>query len=109
MKNLITVLKFGMCVLFAASTVGCSSKKHGVHVIEIKQMQFQPAAITVPKHDTIIFVNHDMVLHNVAEQSKAPWSSPSMKPGDTFRLVANESCNYFCTLHLVMKGKIEVQ
>ena len=109
MKNLITVLKFSMCVLFVALTFGCSSKKHGVHVVEMKQMQFQPAVITVPKDDTIVFVNHDMVLHNVTEQSKAAWSSSAMKPGDTFRLVAKESSNYFCTLHLVMKGKIEVE
>lgn len=109
MKNVITIPKFSVCLFFAVLMFGCSSKKHQVHVVEIKQMQFQPAVLSVPKDDTIVFVNNDIVLHNVTEQSKAAWSSSTMKPGDSFKLVAKESCNYFCTLHLVMKGKIEVQ
>jgi plastocyanin len=80
-----------------------------VHFVEIKQMQFQPAVINVQKEDTVVFVNKDIVMHNVTEQSKAAWSSSTMKPGDSFKLVAKESCNYFCSLHLVMKGKIDVQ
>ena len=109
MKNIITISKFILCIFFAALMFSCSSKKYEVHVVEIKQMQFQPAVINVQKEDKIIFVNKDIVLHNVTEQSKAKWSSSTMKPGDTFKLVAKESCNYFCTLHLVMKGKIQVQ
>jgi plastocyanin len=87
----------------------CSSKKHSVYVVEIKQMQFQPAVIKVQKNDTIVFVNKDIVLHNVTELSKAAWRSPTMNPGDSFRLVAKQSCNYFCSLHVVMKGKIDVE
>jgi plastocyanin len=109
MRNSKTILKFSVCVCVAALMFSCSPKKHEVHVVEIKQMQFQPAVINVKKEDTIVFVNKDIVMHNVTEQSKAAWSSPTMKPGDTFKLVAKGSCNYFCALHLVMKGKIEVQ
>ena len=109
MKNVITVLKFSVCVCVVGLMFSCSAKKHEVHFVEIKQMQFQPAVLNVQKEDTIVFVNKDIVMHNVTEQSKAVWSSSVMKPGDSFKLVAKESCNYFCTLHLVMKGKIEVQ
>jgi len=103
------IFKLSMFLFFAVAVFACSSKKHEVHVVEIKQMQFQPATITVQKEDTIVFVNKDIVMHNVTEQSKAAWSSSTMKPGDSFKLVPKESSNYFCTLHLVMKGKIQVQ
>jgi plastocyanin len=109
MKNVIKVLKYSICVFLAGLMFSCSPKKHEVHFVEIKQMQFQPAVIKVQKEDTIVFINKDMVMHNVTEQSKAAWSSSTMKPGDSFKLVAKESCNYFCSLHLVMKGKIDVQ
>jgi plastocyanin len=110
MKSLTTILKCSIYeTLFVL--VSCSFNKHKpeVHVVEIKQMQFQPAVITIRKEDTIVFINKDIVMHNVTEQSKAAWSSSTMKPGDSFKLVPKENCNYFCTLHLVMKGKIEVQ
>jgi len=109
MKSVLKIFRYIGFIFFVASMFGCSSKKHEVHIVEMKQMQFQPATIIVAKEDTIVFVNKDMVMHNVTEQSKAAWSSSVMKPGDSFKLVPKESCNYFCTLHLVMKGKIEVQ
>jgi len=109
MKSAIKISKFILCIFFAALIFSCSLKKHKVHVVEIKQMQFQPAVTTVNKEDTIVFINKDIVTHNVTEQSKAAWTSSAMTSGDSFKLVAKESCNYFCTLHPVMKGKIEVQ
>lgn len=76
--------------------------------VEIAQMQFRPAVVTVLPGDTIRFINHDMVPHDVAEQSSKAWHSSPLQPGDSWMHVADCSADYYCSLHQVMKGKIIV-
>jgi plastocyanin len=91
----------------------CSPDKevptHGVYTVEIKQMQFQPAQLEVQKGDTVIFVNHDLVAHNVTEEASKAWASPTLPNDSSWKLVAMQSADYYCTLHPVMKGKVVVQ
>jgi plastocyanin len=95
--------------LLLASACSFHKRVPEVHVVEIRQMQFQPEVITVKKEDTVVFVNKDIVMHNVTEQSKAAWSSSPLPSGSSWKLVARESSDYLCTLHPVMKGRIQVQ
>lgn len=76
------------------------------YTVEIKAMQFQPGELSVQKGDTVLFVNHDMLVHNVTEEKTKAWSSPSLAPGDSYKMVVNESSDYYCSLHPVMKGKL---
>lgn len=99
-----------LCILFLSNCTSTPDKKvPKVYTVAIKQMQFQPAVLKVQKGDTIIFTNEDIVAHNVTEESNKRWSSSPLSTGKSWRLVAEQSANYYCTIHPVMKGKLLVQ
>lgn len=77
--------------------------------VEIVRMQFVPADITVHKGDKIRFVNHDMVAHDVTEETSKKWSSSPLQPGQTWTLEVTGPASYYCSIHEVMKGKIRVE
>ena len=79
------------------------------HTVEIVQMKFKPAEILVKKGDKIVFVNHDIVTHNVTEATGKSWRSPDIKAGKSWSMVAEKNAAYFCAFHPVMKGKITVK
>jgi plastocyanin len=76
------------------------------YTVEIKAMEFQPAELSVQKGDTVQFVNHDILTHNVTEEKTKAWGSPSLAPGDAYKMVVSKSSDYYCSLHPVMKGKL---
>jgi len=99
-----------MFVCLAALLNNCSTAPgktvHKKYTVEIRSMQFQPAELTVEKGDTVVFVNRDMVAHNVTEQKSNAWASPSLFTGQLYTKVVNEAADYYCTFHPVMKGKL---
>ena len=90
---------------------GCVSESPapGVHTVEIRQMQFQPSELRVQPGDTVVFINRDMVVHDVAEETGKSWSSPPLQVGQSYRLVVSQSTGYYCTIHPVMKGRLLIQ
>lgn len=76
--------------------------------VEIKEMKFQPAVLTVTRGTTVVFVNNDMVTHDITEATKA-WSSNLLPPSKSWSMVADKTVDYFCSIHVVMKGRIEVK
>ncbi|MEP6724810.1 MAG: plastocyanin/azurin family copper-binding protein [Bacteroidota bacterium] len=80
-----------------------------LHKIEINQMKFDPSELKVKKGDKVVFVNSDIVTHDVTEEKNKSWTSDPLKPGEYWTLVVTESAQYFCSLHPVMKGKIIVE
>jgi plastocyanin len=80
-----------------------------MHSVEITQMKFFPAELKVKKGDRVVFVNHDLVTHDVTEEAKKTWSSSPLATDQTWVLVVTETVNYFCSIHPVMKGKIVVE
>lgn len=78
------------------------------HTVEIKQMSFSPVNIVVQKGDRIIFVNHDLVTHDITEAKKA-WGSPALPVGKSWSVTVTRSTAYYCSIHPVMKGKITVK
>jgi plastocyanin len=79
------------------------------HVIEIKSMQFRPAELLVQKGDTVIFVNKDLFVHDVTEGKTKAWTSTPLSTDQSYRMVVNESADYYCSIHPVMKGKLVMQ
>jgi plastocyanin len=77
--------------------------------VSITGMKFIPEVITVSKGDTIIFTNNDIVDHDVTEEKSKAWTSSVIHSGKSWRMVATESADYFCSIHVVMKGKIVVE
>lgn len=98
-----------------AAEVGANSDEHtstevqvGSDTIVIKAMKFIPEHTTVNKGDLVIFINKDMVAHDVTEIDSL-WQSPKIEANQTWQMVAKESVDYFCSIHLVMKGSITVK
>lgn len=73
----------------------------------IEEMKFNPAELTINKGDTVLFINRDIVQHN-ATQIDSAWASPNLSTGDSWSIVPDKSADYFCSLHVVMKGRIVV-
>ena len=80
-----------------------------VHTVEIKQMKFQPAELIIQKGDTVVWINNDIVAHDVTEESNKAWTSSLMPVGRSWSLVVNQNADYYCSIHVVMKGKLIVQ
>ncbi len=114
----------GYFLFLLMSTNGCSSSQNtNAHItdtvqkmpdsklykIEINNMKFEPAELKVKKGDKVVFVNYDMMLHDVTEEQHKSWSSSPLKTGEYWMLTVTENVNYFCSLHQVMKGKIVVE
>ena len=71
-------------------------------------MQFQPAVLAIKKGDTVTWINKDFVDHDVTEEKLRAWKSPILKAGKKFSRVITASTEYFCSIHVVMKGKLKV-
>lgn len=80
-----------------------------MYTVEIKDMKFVPDDITVNKGDTIIWVNKDMVAHDVTEEDTKAWTSSVITPEQSWKMEVTNSANYYCSIHVVMKGKIRVE
>ena len=116
MSKLFSITKKGiyfLCVLFVIN--GCTSApekksaeeaKHKVYTVEIKDMKFQPAELTVQRGDTVVWINRDMVAHDVTEQPDKTWTSSPLAMGQSWSLVATQSADYYCSIHVIMKGKL---
>lgn len=116
-----SVSLFALCFVFllnsCTSDSGDNNKtktkaevpKQQTYSVAIAQMKFTPAEISVKKGDTIVFVNLDMVAHDVTEQATKAWTSSPLAPNESWTLVVTKSADYYCSLHEVMKGKIIMQ
>ena len=78
-----------------------------LYTVEIKNMKFTPDSIVVHPGDKIIFVNRDLVDHCVTERDSA-WTTSLIPSGEDHMVTVQKSCNYYCAIHKVMKGKIIV-
>jgi plastocyanin len=56
-----------------------------------------------------MWINKDMVAHDVTEESSGAWRSGRLESGASWKLAVPGEANYFCSIHRVMKGKIELE
>lgn len=71
-------------------------------------MKFTPEKIQVKKGDVVEWINKDFVPHDVTEINKK-WTSKPLKQGETFSKVITNNFDYFCSIHIVMKGSVTVK
>ncbi len=83
-------------------------KRVKYHLVEICQMKFVPAELVIIPGDTVEWINRDITNHDVTEQQTKSWQSPSLSPGKSWKKVLTESAEYYCSIHLVMKGRVRV-
>ncbi|MDB5281815.1 MAG: hypothetical protein JWO06_890 [Bacteroidota bacterium] len=92
------------------STLVSKKNESLVDTIIISDMNFHPAVIKIHKGDAVIWINKDMVTHCVTEAKTKSWSSLQIPAGEAWKMMAVEhSSDYYCAIHLVMKGKIVVE
>ena len=72
-------------------------------------MNFHPQEITVHKGDTVVWKNNDLVAHCVTEQKTNAWASSKIPAGGSWQMAVDSGSNYFCAIHVVMKGAIIVK
>lgn len=111
---LLLLVTFGVSSCTPGSSDRSSEKQEALsgpeeHTIEIIQMKFVPAEITVNKGDLVKFVNHDLVTHDITEDPGKKWTSSQLPADESWSMTVTESSDYYCTLHPVMKGKIIVK
>ncbi len=76
-------------------------------LVTIKSMQFAPQNLEVSVGDTVVWVNQDIVTHNVTNIDDA-WTSGDINVGDSWEMIIENEIKYYCTLHPTMKASVLV-
>lgn len=97
---IVTALLLGSCNL--------NHEKPKLYTVEIKDMKFVPDDITVKEGDTVLWINQDMMSHDVTEEGSV-WTSSVIPVGASWKMEVKGFTNYYCSIHMVMKGKIRVE
>jgi len=79
------------------------------HVVQIRQMKFEPEQLTLKKGDTVVWVNCDITNHDVTELNKKLWTSGPLTNSKSWMKIVSEGADYFCSIHVVMKGRLVVE
>ena len=114
MRNLIKVWGKDGCLFFPIlfltscnfSDKSTSKSVHSVDTVLIQQMQFTPAELDVQMGDTVLWINKDMVDHNVTEEKSKAFYSDTLGVGKSWKMTVTGSADYLCTIHPTMKGKL---
>src|SRR6185295_1987074 len=114
MKTPLSIIKNFTCLLCSFFLLnGCTTETKKdipkIYTVEIKQMKFNPTELIVQKGDTVVWINNDIVAHDVTEESNKSWTSSLMPVGQSWSLVVTQSADYYCSIHVVMKGKLIVK
>jgi len=78
--------------------------------VEMKNIQFVPASITVKAGQTIHWKNNDGVAHTVTATGGAKFDSGTVNAGGTYKFTPTTAgtIQYRCTIHPNQKGTITV-
>lgn len=76
--------------------------------IVISQMKFQPDNLTINKGDTVVWINKDLVAHNVTEQAENGIQSDTIKTNASWKMAPDHSFKYICSIHPTMQAELTV-
>lgn len=77
--------------------------------VYISMMKFKPAVLWVNQYDTVVWVNQDIVKHDVTAFPGKEWYSGPLPTDSSWKMMVTDSFNYFCQIHPTMKGKIKIR
>lgn len=82
------------------------------NMVEIKDFEYSPGAITVKKGTTVTWTNQDSTRHNIAPDNETDdfKTSDLLARGETYSVTFNTAStyDYNCTPHPYMKGSVIV-
>ncbi len=89
---------------------GSSTAPEATNSVEISNMAFGPASITVKKGATVTWTNKDSIAHTVTGDSQDGPASKSLANGDTYSFTFNSAgtFKYHCSIHSSMTGTVTV-
>jgi plastocyanin len=89
---------------------GCGSAAPAVHVVDIRAFRYEPAALTVERGDSVVWVNHDVVPHTATGPSGA-WDTGAIQRDGRAAWVAAQagSHTYVCAYHPNMTATLVVR
>ncbi len=106
-KNWMLVLVIAFC---GVNTFFCTQNPQAkTHIVEIKKMKFIPEELVLNKGDTVVWINRDFFPHDVTELKNKSWSSAIIERNKSWARVITKNENYYCSLHVVMKGSLIVK
>ena len=84
--------------------------------VKMKNTQFDPKTVTVPKGSTVKWVNEDSVGHDVTKEGGPglvfkSGAAGGLAEGDTYEQTLNNvgDVKYVCTIHPGMEGEVTVK
>lgn len=79
-------------------------------VVEIHDMRFNPATLTIAAGTKVTWVNEDTTPHTVTDKARV-FRSAALDTKDSFSytFASPGEFTYFCTIHPMMVGKIVVK
>lgn len=96
-------------LLITTEMNGQNKEATGFRVIEITNLEFYPAEVTIKKGTAIEWINMDSVSHQI-EYLDGKIISNKLEKGDYFDYTFNKpgTYEYYCKIHPSIKGKITV-
>jgi plastocyanin len=87
------------------------TKAAGSAQVNMKNIQYVPAQISVKRGQKITWTNTDSVAHTVTAQKGATFDSGTLEVGSSFSFTPKKagSIDYVCQIHPNQKGTITVQ
>lgn len=77
--------------------------------VVIQQMQFVPEKLDVKVGDTVVWINKDLVDHDVTADNNNAFYSDTLKVGKEWKMVIKDSGSYHCSIHPSMKGSLLIK
>lgn len=94
-KRLIIGLIFCALVVLHGTSCSQNSSRPVTHTVVISGMKFHPVGLTVNKGDTVVWVNKDLVTHNITAYPDSQWTSGPITSGASWKKVVNKGFDYF--------------
>jgi plastocyanin len=81
------------------------------HVVDIKNMVFSPAKLSISPGDTVVWTNSDNVPHMVNATNSGQFQSPLFNQGQNYQHIFPQvgKYDYRCGIHPTMTGSITVK
>jgi plastocyanin len=77
--------------------------------VVLQQMQFIPVVVNAKIGDTIVWINKDLVDHDITADSGKAFYSDTLHVGKIWKMAVTDSASYHCSIHPTMKGKIVIK
>ena len=99
---------FAMLVM--AGGAAAAAVKPVTHTITIEGTAFSPAALTITRGDSVIWINKDPYPHTATSEAGG-FDSHEIRPGKSWKYTARTAgaFAYICTIHPSMKGTLRVK